>query len=196
MPNSDSVESESATESSQTSASYCCADCCIESNAWSRRSRRSVVPTMPFKPFGATVFKTSRKRAFLKRRSRPELRLGLALAVVRTVASTANRHADGVISTGSNAGKKLVAMSRGGEAPLAPTRLPVSTGCPGRGAVLLETRFRIAPYSPAPLPQRGEGVEVEKVLSAWSCCPSCFFNRLLRIQRGRRHHRRRYGTGS
>ncbi len=74
--------------------------------AWDMRGGRDTVSAMPFKPVSATLFKTSRKPNFLKRRIRPALRLDLDWTVVRSVAATAIRHADAMISTGANARKK------------------------------------------------------------------------------------------
>ena len=55
------------------------------------RFGRSAVPTMLIKLIGATLFKMSRNRNFLIRRSGSELRLDLDLAVVLSVAVTAIR---------------------------------------------------------------------------------------------------------
>ena len=74
--------------------------------AWDMRGGGTAVPAMPFKPVSATLFKTSQKPKFLKGRIRPALRLDLDWTVVRSVAATAIRHTDAMISTGANAGKK------------------------------------------------------------------------------------------
>ncbi len=106
MPNSNSRENESAAQAAYSDVSIYweigCIDCCV----WDMRDGWNAMSAMPFKPIGASLFKTSRKLKFLKRRSRPALRLDLDLAVVLSVAATAIRHTDVMVSTGANAGKK------------------------------------------------------------------------------------------
>lgn len=70
------------------------------------RDKRLGVSVMLFKLIGASLLKTSRKWRFLNRHSGPALRPGLSLAFVRTMASTAIRHAEEINSTGTNTAMK------------------------------------------------------------------------------------------
>ena len=69
------------------------------------------VSAMPFTTIGAIPIKTSRKRKILIRRGRIELRRDLALTVVRTIASTAVRHANAKISSDMTVATKLIRLT-------------------------------------------------------------------------------------
>ena len=79
---------------------------CTECSGKSIYGRRNTMPTLPFKPVGAILFKTSRKLKSMNSLSRPVMRPDLELAVVRSVAPTTIRHTTAVISSGANVRKK------------------------------------------------------------------------------------------
>ena len=94
MPNRKSEQNDSGAKALELGASACAINGCIDSTAGIGLAREQAVPTMPFKPLGASLCETSRNRTFLNRHSGPGFGLFRALAILSTIATATFRRTE------------------------------------------------------------------------------------------------------